>query len=1219
MIEGSGSQTGSNRWGDYSMMGIDPLDDCTFWYTQMYVATTGSNTWRTRIGAFRFPGCSIGPQGALQGKITSSLTSAPIDGATIQATQSSTQTLVTSSNSAGDYLIVAPAGSYTVTASAYGYYPLVESGVEILSGTTTLRNYALEIAPSHVISGVVRDAANGWPLYAKISLSGIDAGPIWSDPLSGFYSLEIPDGSSLDFTVEAFLEGYQPGEASVSNITGDMSVNFDLPVDPSLCSTPGYQPQVSPLFSSDFENGSGGLSVSGTSSWAWGAVTSGPGSAHSGVNAWATNLDGHYSNYENGYLSLPAIDLSAFSGQTPALRWSQWLQTEACYDFASIEASKDGGGSWQVVNGPLSGAIDSSWQEHYLTLDPAYAVANLRICFRFTSDATVTYPGWYIDDLTVGMGECVPIPGGLVSGNVLEGNTLTGLNGAVVSSDSGVSTTSLPTPQDPNLEDGFYTLFFPTGTYTLTAAYLAGYNPDVRQVEIEQFGSVGQDFILQAGMLGVEPGKISANLQMGDTVTRTLTITNQGGASANVELVELLGSHLPIGPFEEPDFATKPFKADLPSAKGLGAPAAAGGEPLQAGDVIQSWVPGNAALVWAAAYDPQHSTVWASSPSQLWGGVDEIFEFEPDGEPTGRSYTHPMAHVSGPADLAFNLNTGNLWIMNVNTGYDNCIHEIDPNQGYTGEKICPGGASGFAISQRGLAYDPFSDTFFAGGWNNLMIYHFDRDGNILSSVNSGLAISGLAYNPETKHLFALTSESDTRVFVLDAAQEYAVLGQFKVSKGFGTYSGGGLEIDCQGSLWAVDINENRVVQLESGEPGGFCQTDIPWIASQPVSATLAAHTTLPFTITLDASVPEVDQPGLYSMIYRVNEDTPFAVANIPVSMTVSAPASWGKLAGNIQSLGYCDADAYPLANADVTISSSNGLSWTMTTDAQGHYQRWVDELGSPFTVTASAPEHSAAIANGVVVAGGITSTLDLDLVWLRSCTAVSPEGIDEAVKFGRQLTTDLQVSNYGHLETPYYWREYPGSGGQAADLDWLSVEPVSGTIPIGPGFVGAAVRLDAGAPSITQTGVYSAWLVLENEDPIKGGIPIVVKMTVLPLEYGVELTSPITAANGIPGEALSYTLSITNSSEGLTDTIHLSLEGGAGSSHSHILRAAGIGRRAEHSACGGHPRNRHARRPGPPDGYSQLARRPGEIGRNHHHHNRRGAVCRPGFGAERSS
>ena len=189
--------------------------------------------------------------------------------------------------------------------------------------------------------------------------------------------------------------------------------------------------------------------------------------------------------------------------------------------------------------------------------------------------------------------------------------------------------------------------------------------------------------------------------------------------------------------------------------------------------MIQSWVPGNAALCGLQLMIP-NTALSGLQPKPVMGWGGEIFEFEPDGEPTGRSYTHPMAHVSGPADLAFNLNTGNLWIMNVNTGYDNCIYEIDPNQGYTGEKICPGGASGFAISQRGLAYDPFSDTFFAGGWNDLMIYHFDRDGNILSSVNSGLAISGLAYNPETKHLFALTSESDTRVFVLDAAQEYAV-------------------------------------------------------------------------------------------------------------------------------------------------------------------------------------------------------------------------------------------------------------------------------------------------------------------------------------------------------------------------------------------------------------------------------------------------------------
>jgi hypothetical protein len=38
------------------MLSVDPADDCTFWYTQEYYATTGSN-WQTRIGSFKFPSC----------------------------------------------------------------------------------------------------------------------------------------------------------------------------------------------------------------------------------------------------------------------------------------------------------------------------------------------------------------------------------------------------------------------------------------------------------------------------------------------------------------------------------------------------------------------------------------------------------------------------------------------------------------------------------------------------------------------------------------------------------------------------------------------------------------------------------------------------------------------------------------------------------------------------------------------------------------------------------------------------------------------------------------------------------------------------------------------------------------------------------------------------------------------------------------------------------
>src|SRR5438270_4057030 len=58
IIDGAGSQTGTlSRWGDYSMMAVDPSDDCTFWYTTEYITTNGSFNWKTRIASFKFHGC----------------------------------------------------------------------------------------------------------------------------------------------------------------------------------------------------------------------------------------------------------------------------------------------------------------------------------------------------------------------------------------------------------------------------------------------------------------------------------------------------------------------------------------------------------------------------------------------------------------------------------------------------------------------------------------------------------------------------------------------------------------------------------------------------------------------------------------------------------------------------------------------------------------------------------------------------------------------------------------------------------------------------------------------------------------------------------------------------------------------------------------------------------------------------------------------------------
>jgi len=62
VVSGSGSQTSQTRtltrWGDYSAMQVDPVDDCTFWYTQEYIKTNGVFNWNTRIASFKFPNCS---------------------------------------------------------------------------------------------------------------------------------------------------------------------------------------------------------------------------------------------------------------------------------------------------------------------------------------------------------------------------------------------------------------------------------------------------------------------------------------------------------------------------------------------------------------------------------------------------------------------------------------------------------------------------------------------------------------------------------------------------------------------------------------------------------------------------------------------------------------------------------------------------------------------------------------------------------------------------------------------------------------------------------------------------------------------------------------------------------------------------------------------------------------------------------------------------------
>ena len=61
LIHAGSAANSSFRYGDYAAMGLDPEDDCTFWFTGM--DNTSSN-WSTQIASFRFDrcGCLLEPE-----------------------------------------------------------------------------------------------------------------------------------------------------------------------------------------------------------------------------------------------------------------------------------------------------------------------------------------------------------------------------------------------------------------------------------------------------------------------------------------------------------------------------------------------------------------------------------------------------------------------------------------------------------------------------------------------------------------------------------------------------------------------------------------------------------------------------------------------------------------------------------------------------------------------------------------------------------------------------------------------------------------------------------------------------------------------------------------------------------------------------------------------------------------------------------------------------
>jgi N-acetylneuraminic acid mutarotase len=489
------------------------------------------------------PICDLG---TLNGTVTDSGTSQPIEGALIEAVGGPANR-ETTTDANGNYSMDVCEATYDVTASAFGYLPETVN-VAVTAGQTTTQDFQLDQAPTATVTGTVTDnSGHGWGLYARIDIDGAPNSPVFTNPSTGVYSVDLPEGSTFTFHVSAVVPGYFGQQRDVlpgQNPTED----FALDIDGGSCNAPGYGfGQSSPLFFDDFEGGFGNWSMDGL----WNPENEGDTCGSLVAPFPSSSNDAYYGvdgvcNFDVGLTSgsltkTAAISVPA-SGKATLTFWS-YEQTEcggaSCpYDARFVEVSTDGGSSWNFVG---EGDTENQWYQKSIDL-AAYSGQDILIRFRFDSvDGAVNqFFGWMVDDVDVSVTSCEVIPGGLIVGNVYDLNTGIGLNGAKVTSvdEPNDEATTFATPEDPNTDDGLYVLFSSlTGTHDFTASKNQ-YGSDTETVDVAAEDIVVQNFQLGTGHLVATPSELEATVDLGSQLTQQLTITNDGNADGTFEIQE---------------------------------------------------------------------------------------------------------------------------------------------------------------------------------------------------------------------------------------------------------------------------------------------------------------------------------------------------------------------------------------------------------------------------------------------------------------------------------------------------------------------------------------------------------------------------------------------------------------------------------------------------------------------------------------------------------
>lgn len=226
IITGAGSQSGQglSRWGDYSEMTVDPVDDCTFWYVNQYQATTGAFNWSTRIGSFKFASCggtttndfSMGanPSSATvtAGSSATSTISTVVTSGSAQTVALTANGLPTGASASFNLSSVTAGGSSTLTITTSSSTPTGPSTVTV-TGTGTSATHTTTVTLT-VASQVSNDfSINASPSSLSIAQGGSGSSTISTAVTSGsaqtvsLTATGLPSGASASFSPSTVTAG----------------------------------------------------------------------------------------------------------------------------------------------------------------------------------------------------------------------------------------------------------------------------------------------------------------------------------------------------------------------------------------------------------------------------------------------------------------------------------------------------------------------------------------------------------------------------------------------------------------------------------------------------------------------------------------------------------------------------------------------------------------------------------------------------------------------------------------------------------------------------------------------------------------------------------------------------------------------------------------------------------------------------------------------------